>query len=72
MKLYCVRCNNEVTQEQDGSGGYEFGLNKFFKTLEPWTVQKLICIDCFKLLCHWLKFDDRDKQLIKNQTPKNK
>jgi hypothetical protein len=72
MKLHCVRCDNEVTQEQDGSGGYELGLTKFFETLEPWAIQKLICKDCFKFLSKELKLDNRDIQVTENQKPKER
>lgn len=44
--LRCNICSSEVEQHDDGSGGYEIGMNKWFNTIEPWKAIIVLCKKC--------------------------
>ena len=69
-KFHCWRCNKEVKQLPDGSGGFEVGIAKWFTSLEPWEVQVPICRTCYMWLSNELSLGQLTNN-IEKQKPRN-
>lgn len=45
-KSHCLICNVSIEQKVDGSGGIEIGFCKWFTTIQPWEVMRILCNSC--------------------------
>lgn len=70
--MQCLICPNEIEQKNDGSGGYEIGLSKWFGTIEPWDMQVILCPSCFKKLAKFLTLSTDLVAKVNRQMPRPK
>ena len=66
IKIYCVLCGEETEQKDDGNGGFEVGISKWFNTIEPWAAVVILCNNCAAKLIKQLHMP---KDRIDEQTP---
>ena len=69
--MTCFRCGKEkIEQREDGTGGYEIGISKWFSSIEPWAIQLPLCKKCLKRVAKAMGLLDHEMDRVEKQTPR--